>query len=415
VAGGLTDPAANRAAPGEAGPSFAATIAALAIGQLLCWAALYYAFSSFVLPMMRELAWTKATVMGAFTAGLAAWGLASYASGAAIDRGHGRAVMSLGAVLGAVACAAWSQVQAPWELYASCIALGVAMAMTLYEPAFNVVTHRYPTRYREAITALTLVAGFASTLSFPACVWMIGAVGWRGAMLAIAASLLLVVAPLQAWALRGTARAATPQRPDAEADATLHEAVRHPAFWLLTLCFTLHAFVAAALWAHVMPAFAARGVDETATLAVLVWIGPAQVAGRLAFASIGRSLPLRRVGLYALVSMAAAFALFAASSHPVALLGFALLFGAGNGLVTIVRGGMVPAYFGRTHVGRVGGVMSAVSLLARAAAPLAAAWLLLALPGYRELMAVLAAIAAGAWLAFAAARPPHGAGVSRER
>jgi MFS family permease len=406
VAGGVRDPPILAAAPNETGPSFAATVAALAIGQLLCWAALYYAFSSFVLPMMRELGWTKATVMGAFTAGLAAWGLASYASGAAIDHGHGRAVLTLGAVLGAAACAAWSQVEAPWQLYASCIALGVAMAMTLYEPAFNVLTHRYPTRYRQAIMVLTLVAGFASTLSFPACAWLIGALGWRSAMLAIAASLLLVAAPLQAWALRGTDRVAALRQPDAVASATLREAVRHPTFWLLTLCFTLHAFVAAALWAHVMPAFAARGVDTTATLAVLVWIGPAQVAGRFAIASIGRALSLRRVGLLALAATAVAFALFAASAHSAALLAFALLFGAGNGLVTIVRGGLVPEYFGRTHVGRVGGLMSAVSLLARAAAPLVAAWLLLVLPGHRELMAVLAAVAAGAWLAFAAARPP---------
>jgi MFS family permease len=406
VAGGVSDPPILAAAPNETGPSFAATVAALAIGQLLCWAALYYAFSSFVLPMMRELGWTKATVMGAFTAGLAAWGLASYASGAAIDHGHGRSILTLGAVLGAAACAAWSQVETPWQLYASCIALGVAMAMTLYEPAFNVLTHRYPTRYRQAIMVLTLVAGFASTLSFPACAWLIGALGWRSAMLAIAASLLLVAAPLQAWALRGTDRVAALRQPDAVASATLHEAVRHPTFWLLTLCFTLHAFVAAALWAHVMPAFAARGVDTAATLAVLVWIGPAQVAARFAFASIGRALSLRRVGLLALAATAVAFALFAASAHSAALLAFALLFGAGNGLVTIVRGGLVPEYFGRTHVGRVGGLMSAVSLLARAAAPLVAAWLLLVLPGYRELMAVLAAVAAGAWLAFVAARPP---------
>ena len=197
---------AAQAAP-AAEPSFGATIAALAIGQVLSWAALYYGFSSFVLPMMRELGWSKPLVMGASSAGLATWGLASYAAGAAVDRGHGRAVLTLGAVLAAAACALWSQAHAPWVLYASCILLGAAMAMTLYEPVFNIVTHRYPTRYREAITALTLVGGFASTLSFPACVWLIGAVGWRGALLALAACLLFVVAPLHAWALRGTALA----------------------------------------------------------------------------------------------------------------------------------------------------------------------------------------------------------------
>jgi len=393
---------------GSDGPSFAATIAALAIGQLLCWAALYYGFSSFVLPMMRELDWSKPLVMGAFTAGLAAWGLATYAAGAAVDHGHGRAVMTLGTVLGAAACALWSQAQAPWVLYASCLLLGVAMAMTLYEPAFNIVTHRYPARYREAITALTLVGGFASTLSFPACVWLIGAIGWRSALLALAACLLFVVAPLHAWALRGTALAPAPARPlDTAADATLQEALRHPTFWLLTASFTLHAFVIAALWAHVMPAFAARDVDEAATLAVLVWIGPAQVAGRFAFAWLGRSLSLRRVGLLSLLAIALSFGLFAWSAHPAVLLVFALLFGAGNGLVTIVRGGMVPEYFGRSHVGRIGGAMSAVSLLSRAAAPLAAAWVLLLLPGYRELMLVLAAVSAGAWGAFALARPPQ--------
>ena len=397
------------AATAGSGPSFAATVAALSVGQLLCWAALYYSFASFVLPMMRELAWSKSLLMGAITVGLGASGLATYAAGMAVDRGHGRALMTLGALLGAAACAAWSQVHEPWALYASCAVLGAAMAMTLYEPAFSVVTHRYPSRYREAITTLTLVGGFASTLSFPACAWLVGAVGWRGALLVIAACLLLVVAPLHAWALRGPAIVAGPPRADAAADATLHQALHQPVFWLLTIAFTLHAFVIAALWTHVMPAFEARGVDEAATLAVLVWIGPAQVAGRLAVARLGRALPLRRVGLLAMLAIAVAFTVFTLSSRPIALLAFAVLFGAGNGLVAIVRGGLVPEYFGRTHVGRVGGVIAGISLMARAAAPLAAAWLLLALPGYRELMALLAACAAAAWLALLLARPPRSA------
>ncbi len=108
----------------DAGPTFAATVAALSVGQLLCWAALYYGFSSFVLPMMRELAWSKSMLMGAFTVGLGASGLATYAVGMLVDRGHGRAVMTLGALLGAAACAAWSQVHEPWVLYACCAAAG---------------------------------------------------------------------------------------------------------------------------------------------------------------------------------------------------------------------------------------------------------------------------------------------------
>ncbi|MGD9835806.1 MAG: MFS transporter, partial [Piscinibacter sp.] len=66
-------------------PSFRATVAALALGQLLCWAALYYGFSSFVLPMQRAMGWSKPAMMGAFTLGLAVWGATTYAAGAAID------------------------------------------------------------------------------------------------------------------------------------------------------------------------------------------------------------------------------------------------------------------------------------------------------------------------------------------
>jgi len=386
---------------------FRQVVAALALGQIVSWAALYYAFSSFVLPMMRELGWDKATLMGAFTLGLAVWGAATYAAGAAIDRGQGRRVMTLGSVLAGAGFLLWSQVVSPAGLFLACAVLGAAMAMTLYEPAFNVLTKRYPTRYTQGITTLTLVGGFASTLSFPAAAALIQAFGWRGALVFIGAVLLVGVAPLHAWALRGPALASTARGADDKADATLHEALRQRSFWLLTLCFMLYAFASAALWAHVMPAFAAKGLSEAQALAVLVWIGPAQVAGRFVYAWAGRGVSLRLLGLFVLLGMPASLALFALSTQLWPLFGFALLFGVANGLVTIVRGGLVPQYFGRAHIGRIGGVMSGVGLLARAAAPLAAAWMLLALPGYREVLLALAAMGVAAALAFAAARPPE--------
>ncbi|HEX6723259.1 MAG TPA: MFS transporter, partial [Burkholderiaceae bacterium] len=136
---------------------------------------------------------------------------------------------------------------------------------------------------------------------------------------------------------------------------------------------------------------------------VVVWIGPAQVAGRLLFASIGRRWTLRALGLVVLASAPLAFAVFALARSVSMLWLFAALFGAANGLITIVRGGLVPEVFGRAHVGRIGGAMSAIGLLARAAAPVAAALLLLALGSYRELVLLLAALGAVAVVSFWAA------------
>lgn len=390
----------------SSGPGYRATVSALAVGQLLCWAALYYTFSTFVLPMQQALGWDRPTLMGAFTLGLAVWGAASYASGAAIDQGHGRAVMTAGAALAGLGMLAWSQVSAPWMLYAVWALLGAAMAMTLYEPAFNVLTKRYPLRYREGITALTLVGGFASTLCYPAVGALLPVFGWRSTLMIIGAVLLLGVAPLHAWALRGPALVASPHAHDEADDATLQQALRASAFWLLALCFTLHSFVQAALWAHVMPAFADKGVSESDALTVLVTVGPAQVAGRLLYVWLGRGWSLRVIGAVVMTCLPVAMTLFALSRSLIALLVFALLFGMANGLVTIVRGGLIPEFFGRTHVGRIGGAMSGIGLLARAAAPLSLAWLLLWVPGYQQALLALAALGVMAVIAFWRARPP---------
>ena len=241
-------------------PGFGATVTALAIGQLVCWAALYYAFSSFVLPMQTELGWTSPQTMSAFTLGLAMWGAASYAVGAAVDRGRGRMVLTLGAALAGAGFLVWSQARSLPVLYLAWALMGVAMAMTLYEPVFNVLTRRYAQRYREGITALTLVGGFASTLAFPAVAWLIERLAWRPALQVIGLLLILGIAPLHAWALRGETAAPAPgAADDPAAHATLHEALRERSFWLLTVTFTLYSFAAAAMWAHMMPAFEAKG------------------------------------------------------------------------------------------------------------------------------------------------------------
>lgn len=393
-------------AAGAAAPGYRSAVAVLSVGQILSWAAVYYAFSSFVLPMHEQLGWSKAVLMGAFTLGLAVWGVASYAAGAAIDRGQGRALMTGGSLMSAAGFALWAVATAPWMLYAAWALIGASAAATLYEPLFTILAKRYPLKYRDAITAMTLVGGFASTLSFPAVAGLIAGLGWRGALWAIAAVLALVVAPMHAWALRGPALVASPHDEDPAAAGTLHDALRTRAFWMLTLTFTLYAFISAGLWAHIIPAMASRGLDDATALTVIVWIGPAQSAGRLVYALVGRGVPLRPLGLGVLCGLPLSLGLFAATNHPVALGVFALLFGAANGLVTILRGAVVPEYFGRLHAGRIGGAMSAVSLLARAAAPLAIAWMLLWLPGYVGVIWALAGMGAVSVLSFALAGSP---------
>lgn len=391
-------------------PRYRTTIAALSVGQIVCWAALYYAFTAFVLPMQREFGWSEPALMGAYTLGLTVAAALSFDVGAAIDSGHGRAVMTLGPLLGALGVGLWALSSSLALLYAAWAVLGVAMAMTLYEPAFTIVTRLYPGRYKDAVTAITLVGGFASTLCFPSLALLQTTLGWRGALWVIAAA-LVGTALVHAWVLAGESIAPAAQAADvvvvAARDATLSEAFGSRAFWALTLNFAGYTFVAGAMWAHMAPALAAKGLSSGDALKVLVCIGPAQVAGRLVFALLGRRFDLRHLGLVTLAGMPLGCLLFALGQSLAALLLFALLFGMANGVSTLVRGGLLPDYFGRAALGRIGGAMSGVAQFARAFAPLATAWLFVGLPSYRELVLALVGVGALGWLGFLFAGRPR--------
>jgi MFS family permease len=390
-------------------PSYRTIISALSVGQIFVWAVMYYGFSSFVLPMQRDMGWSQPEIMGAFTLGLLVWGLATYAVGAAIDRGRGRAVLTGGALLGAAGCALWSQAQTLPLLYGAWAVMGLAMAMTLYEPAFMEVTKRFPDRYRQGITTITLVGGFASTLSFPAVVWLQSSLGWRPALLVMALALLLV-APLQAWVLRKpwtrpVLAGAAPVREVQDA-ATLRQAMAGSPFWLLTATFTLYTFALSTVWAHLMPAFESRGFTQAEAVAVMVWFGPAQVAGRFVFLWLGRSLSQRALGLVVLAFFPLSLLLFVLGREPAVLIAFSVVFGVTNGLITIVRSNIVPEFYGRENVGRISGAISGIALCTRAAAPVLTAWALLGLGGYTGLLWLVTGMGVASFALFALARRP---------
>jgi MFS family permease len=139
---------------------------------------------------------------------------------------------------------------------------------------------------------------------------------------------------------------------------------------------------------------------------VLVCVGPSQELGRLVFVILGRRFSLRAMALVTLTGLPLGCLLFALGHSLAVLLVFALVFGMANGVATLVRGGLLPDYFGRAAIGRIGGAMSGIAQAARAAAPLFTAWLLLVLPGYRELLLFCAGVGLAGWLAFALAGRP---------
>ncbi len=173
----------------------------LGVCQIISWGAIYYTPVLIVPLIAEERGWSLTLAMGGFSIGLLAAGLCSPLIGRMIDQHGGHVVMPLGALLGAAGLIGIACATNPVLYLAVWIALGAAMAATLYDPAFATLARIFGADARRAITLLTFIGGFASTVSWPATHLLIEAIGWRGTYIAYAALLALLAAPLLAFTL----------------------------------------------------------------------------------------------------------------------------------------------------------------------------------------------------------------------
>ncbi|MFM0491730.1 MFS transporter [Paraburkholderia graminis] len=351
---------------------------ALAVAQLVSWGSVYYSFSLLVVPMEQAMGWSRTAMNGALSVGLLVSGFAAYPIGRWIDHGLGRRVMTLGSVIAAAMLLLWAEAQSLTMLFVVWIGLGVSMAATFYDPVFAVVTHRYPRSFRTKITLITLVAGFASTVFIPLTQFLIGAVGWRTSLVVLAALNILICLPVHMAAIRSS-------RIDAEArpasgdvkranDAATRRALRSPIFWALAVCFTAYYATFAALTFHLVPLMVERGVSNAVLVTTMALIGPAQVAARAIWFTLGRGVHISTVGIIIVTLFPVSTLILIGAGHSATLLWlFALCYGAANGMMTILRGTIVQDLMWTEGYGAVSGMLSFPSNVAKGIAPIAAA------------------------------------------
>lgn len=373
---------------------------ALGVTQIISWGSIYYAFALLLEPLQRDLGFDKSAIAGAFSAALLVSGVCATWIGRTIDRLGGRRVMTLGSAGAALLLAALAYVQSAAALYLVWIGLGVAMAATLYEPAFVVIAQVFRVNYRRALTVLTLFGGLASTVFWPLTTQLIERFGWREAVLWLAAINLAVCVPLHFVLLPRTSSGTEPAPKDRR-DASRPGLWADRRFRALTVAFLAHYVVVSAIAAHLIALLLARGMTPAAAAGIGALIGPMQVAGRVVEFGASRWLRVGQVGRAAAVAMPLSLvALLWADVNVVGLTVFAMLYGAGNGAMTVVRGALPVEMYGRDNYGAIAGALATPGLLARAVGPIFAALLWSALDGYESTTAVLVAVAAAGAFAF---------------
>jgi predicted MFS family arabinose efflux permease len=340
-------------------------VTALGTTQTLAWASSYYLPAILADPIAAGLQLPRTYFFAAFSAALLIAAAIGPSVGRLIDRRGGRNVLVLSNLVLAAGLCTLAAAGGTVSLLAAWCLLGVGMALGLYDAGFATLTALYGHAARAPITGVTLFAGFASTVSWPLSAVLNDAVGWRETCLVWAALNLLVGLPLNRLLLPAAERPLPADQHPAAAVGwkPYREMV------LLAFVFAAGWFVTGAMAAHLPRLLERAGATPLEAVAAAALVGPAQVAARLIEFSF-----LRRV--HPLVSARIALALHPIGAGLFGLTGIAgsavlvVLYGAGNGLLTIARGTVPLALFGPHGYGERTGLLGAPARAAQAFAPL---------------------------------------------
>ena len=381
----------------------------LSLPQLISWGSLFYTFSLLMGPLEAQLGLSRAESSLAFSLALLAEGVAAWSIGHWIDAGHERRVMALGSLWVGLGLLAHSAVDSVAGFYAVWIWLGLGMAATLYNPAFAIVTRRFGPEFRRAVITITFLGGLASTVFIPLVSWWIALWGWRASLCGLAALQLLVCLPLHLWLLRDAPRPLPRQAEgSSRAQPSVRQHLRQPTFWLLALFMVLTMTLTSALPVHMINLLGEAGLPPAWVVGIPATIGVLQVFGRMLLFVFERRWDVHTANRWIPALLPAGLLVLVLGGwHPGAALLFVLLYGMGNGMITIVKGTAMAQYVSAAHVGQLNGLLGVPTALARAAAPWIVGLLWTPTVGYRwglwwMLAGSLAGLAA-LWLAQARA------------
>jgi predicted MFS family arabinose efflux permease len=338
-------------------------VLALGTAQTLAWGSSYYLPAILADPIAHDLGISSNWFFAAFSASLVISGLLGPRVGRQIDHVGGRQVLCVSNLVLAGGLALLGASTSVWTMSAAWLLLGVGMGLGLYDAAFGALGRIYGKDARGTITGITLIAGFASTVAWPLSSLGLETIGWRDTCYAWALAHIVLGLPLNLSLPR-----AEPARVVEGPVAKPHIPIDRTMV-LLSFAFAAAWTVTSAMAAHLPRIVEVFGATPAQALFAGMMIGPAQVGARLMEASL-----LKR--FHPIVSTR-----LACITHPVgacvigvfgggAAAAFALLHGAGNGILTIARGTLPLAIFGPENYAYRLGLIGAPSRICQALAPL---------------------------------------------
>ncbi|MCC7367426.1 MAG: MFS transporter [Chloroflexi bacterium] len=389
----------------------------LGITQTITWGIVYYGFTVLLPVLEAEQGWTRGQMSGAFSLAILLSGLGAAPVGRWLDARGPRLLMTAGSVAATLLLLALSQVTSLLQFYVVWALLGLTMSAILYEPAFAVVTAWFERKRTRAITSVTLMAGFASTVFMPVASWLIELQGWRMALVTLASFLALTTIPAHALMLRrrpedlglhvdgetptAAESSGRPHGAKPRPAISVAAALREPAFRWLALAFSLATVTNIAIGVHLVAYLQDRQYDPAFAATATGMVGAMQVAGRVVLMILGDRFSFRGTSAVVLAIQPVSILVLLLAPGVAGVWAFIFLFGMMKGALTLLRPAVVVHLYGRERYATMAGALTAFVMGATALAPISAGVAYDVLHGYDLLLwsfVVLSALPVGAVL-----------------
>lgn len=339
----------------------------------------YYGFSTFVKPIVKELAWSMTVVSGAFSIYRLEAGIAAPVVGYLLDRiGPSKLVFAGGLVMGG-GFIYLSYVNTALHFYTAIITISCGWSACSGAAVCNPLLGKWFVKKRGHIIGIYNATVGLAGLLVPGVAYLVVHYGWRSTLLMMGPLTWFIVLPLSVFLKHspehcGLLPDGEPPIPVADADprtgktleaagidSSLRDAMATSAFWMITVCFFMHQITQAAVFVHLIPYLIDLGIDSTAAASIISFMVLISSAGRYGFGWLGDRFDKKYLLIILfLIQPIALFSLVRAHLL-INVVPFMLLYSISYGGLLVVRATIMGDYYGRKHYGTIFGTTQGFS------------------------------------------------------
>ena len=399
--------------------------------QMIVGSLMIHSFTAYFPLLQAQFGWSRALLSGAFALSRAESGILGPLQGWLIDRFGPRMMVRVGMMMFGAGFILFSQVDSVLDYYVTFLVMAVGSSIAGFLTVATTVVNWF--ERRRGVAMGIAMSGFGiGGLLVPAIAWSLTSVGWRPTAFFSGVLIMIVGLPIAQLMRQRPEQygylpdGASPSTLDSNEDSsevspelsgtpdgnaitgfTAKEAMRTPAFWLLSVGHSMALFTVGAVSLHLIPHIVdSVGLSITTASSAVVVMTTFNILGQLSGGFLGDRFNKRLLAAVAMLVHAVALLILAYATTFVPVLIFAVLHGTAWG----VRGPMMTTiradYFGRASFATIMGFSSLIVMVGMTVGPLFAGFMADIFDGYRIGFIIIAGITGVGSLFFVWAREP---------